>query len=168
MKWIQIGMAGVVLTGFLATAAATEPNVAVVDCHNADVKTIIASKKAIRVEIHSRTGIGRATLRRSGCQWPESLTLRLHLRGLESLQLTSDEHQIRVEAISDRAGEVQLLVEDKTGNALPATSPLRPNVTRHDSAEKANPIGYFDVLVPAPLLASNQGRLEIRWIDFFR
>lgn len=168
MKWIRVGMVGILLAGCLAPAVAADPNVAVVDRHDAEVVITVVNKKAIRADIHSQTGIGRATLQRRGCHWPEALTLRLHLRGLESLQLASGKHQIRVEVINDEAGEVQLLVEDQAGKALPAKSPLRPQVTRHDSAEKANQIGYFDVLVPAPLLASSQDRLELRWIDFFR
>ncbi len=45
-----------------------------------------SSEKAI-AEVHSKSGIGSATITRVGRDWPGAMRIRLHLRGLESFKV---------------------------------------------------------------------------------
>ena len=43
------------------------------------------------LNVTSRSGIGRAKIRRKSPQWPKVLVVRLHLTGLESFRITAAE-----------------------------------------------------------------------------
>lgn len=55
---------------------------------------VVELPHTVRVEVRSRTGIGRATLERNGA-WPGRLVLRLHLAGLEGLELVAGTDTVR-------------------------------------------------------------------------
>ncbi len=57
--------------------------------------TVVDLGDTVQVDIASPTGIGRATLQREG-QWPRVLVLRLHLKGLEGLELVAGTDTVRV------------------------------------------------------------------------
>lgn len=49
----------------------------------------------VRVDITSEKGIGRATLERTA-RWPRAMLFRLHLRGLEGLEMIAGPDTVRV------------------------------------------------------------------------
>ncbi len=57
--------------------------------------TVMDRGDTVQVDIASTRGIGRATLEREG-RWPGALILRLHLKGLEGLELMAGTDTVRV------------------------------------------------------------------------
>jgi len=129
-----------------------------------DRVTVVEAGDGVRFDVTSPRGIGEATIaRRQGAgDWPGRVTLRLHLRGLESLALEVGDVRLHLSVLSH--GERRV---------------LRTMRTADDERERPVPEGgeycadvvigaaRFDVTVPAALLQPG-GVLKVSWIDFYR
>ena len=91
-----MGRAALMLVGLVLPACAQRPGAPMVLEQSADARLLVVElPDTVRVEVHSPKGIGRATLRRSGSRWPGHLVLRLHLKGLEGLELVAGSDTVR-------------------------------------------------------------------------
>jgi len=100
------------------------------------------------IDISSEFGIGRATVKLAQGTWPESVTVRLHLRGLEGFTVSNgttvmEKHQLSVQAYN-----------------------LNRRLFSWD--DSVNEAGYYEVRLPALLFAEGATVLQIQWIDFYR
>lgn len=122
--------------------------------------------------LHSPTGISRATVERTGATWPDSVILHLHLRGLESLQLSNGKDTLRA-AVSSQDGRVRVWKDDKEDAPLTGKHPLWLSIRRLGKDGKpttAIPLkeGYFEVVLPRAFLADHPQIFTVDWIDFYR
>ena len=121
--------------------------------------------------ITSPSGIGSATVEPKTRQWPATVVVRLHLRGLESFAASNG--NVKVSAAWDgKLAREQLWVEDKEGPALDASNRLWLSMRAFDAAGEpavAVPIqdGWFEVTVPKAMLDEGAS-LRLDWIDFYR
>lgn len=135
---------------------------------------VTQEKARMQIDIRSPKGISKATIDRPGDLWPETVVLRLHLKGLESLQITSDRTTLHAAVASHREGQRIRLWKNGEENApLDAKHPLWMEIQILDAEGKAKqeiPLqqGYFQMLLPRALLQGNPQSLQIRWIDFYR
>lgn len=127
------------------------------------------------VEINSPSGLGSATITRKGDRWPETLRLRLALKGLESLCLSAG--GIRLSVVGTAGGQVVSRVASAMGGeserSIPRSSPLWTHVRALDgdgrpATEVPLREGAFEVDVPAGLLAENPRAITVEWVDFHR
>ncbi|MGB3767252.1 MAG: hypothetical protein WA947_11895 [Phormidesmis sp.] len=107
-----------------------------------------ADRSNTLIDVSSEFGIGRATVKLAQGEWPEAVTVRLHLRGLEGFTVSNgttviEKHQLSVQAYSFN------------GRFF----------SRDDSVDET---GYYEVRLPALLFAEGATALEIQWIDFYR
>ncbi|MDP7398678.1 MAG: hypothetical protein QF541_17555 [Lentisphaeria bacterium] len=139
---------------------------------------ITVEEKAGRtiVDVRSAFGIGRMKLSAANNRWPTTLVLRLHLRGLESLQLgngtssidlsisSSPPHRQLCE-VAHTPGERRQTVDDES----PFWMQVQIEQTENPDLPKI-PLadGYFEVTLPPALLNGNPESLSVRWIDFYR
>lgn len=128
------------------------------------------------VNIISETGIGGTKLIRTGDSWPQRLRVRLRLRGLESFRMTAggaaagDDTTVEWSVASTRSHDVRAtLIRGRQETPLGKDDPLYAEL-RIVSDDIKIPLasGYFEVTVPAKLLAANPRELQLRWIDFYR
>ena len=128
------------------------------------------------VNIVSETGIGGTKLIRTGDSWPQRLRVRLRLRGLESFRMTAggaaagDDTTVEWSVASTRSHDVRTtLIRGRQETPLGKDDPLYAEL-RIVSDDIKIPLasGYFEVTVPAKLLAANPRELQLRWIDFYR
>lgn len=133
------------------------------------------------VEIRCERGIDRCTVVRKGKQWPKQLTLRLHLRGLESCKARADDTTVAwaVESTGDHASHSTLTSEKRetqleagepyhtVARPVPSPDPVRIVKQSSQQAEVLIP-GCFEVPLPAKLLEGNPEQLHLQWIDFYR
>jgi hypothetical protein len=105
-----------------------------------------------------------------GTAWPKRVTLRLHLKGLESLKIASGDvlWGLSLASTGDPMSRVSLIQHGKEkrlkkGDAYWATA-------RIVAKEKRIPLrdGYVEVVIPDKLLSKRSESLEVRWIDFYR
>jgi len=129
---------------------------------SADDKTIF--------DITSRTGIDKATIRCETKQWPKTIFVRLHLSGLESFTVGSDNVTVEwsVSSTGKNAKRVSLR-KDKKQTSLDEKSPYYTKV-RIVGGNGRIPLkgGHFEIPLPAKLFEGNPREISLRWIDFYR
>jgi hypothetical protein len=127
--------------------------------------TIAGDLKQTSVEIRCERGIDGCVLQRTGEQWPEKLELKLQLRGLESLKVTSGNAMLEWSVPSSGESATNVTLHSgKRVAVLAAGNPLFASVNKVKEQE-AN---YFLLQIPANLLAENPDQLKLQWIDFYR
>ena len=168
-------LATLLLSACALPAAQPAPNVTVTDARDA---TITAERRGdvLILDVRSETGIGSAQVTLAAGDAPRDIIMRLHLRGLESLNFTYD------------AGSVQLTVPS-SGEPLVTQSFARAGESAAQSIARGSPYwmevgilnddpaatpaiplenGHFDVSVPPDFLAGAHTNFMLSWIDFYR
>jgi hypothetical protein len=155
-----------------ASPPGTSPNdVSVKIERQGDEVRVEKAADGVTLHVHSPSGIGKATVKRSGDAWPEHVSLRLYLKGLESLRIVSGRATLEIAVSSHEANSVRLTLRTKRGGekTIDKTSPYWTEVKREPAAEKSPPSdGCFVVPMPAELLKNNPRELRMEWIDFYR
>lgn len=126
------------------------------------------------VTITSESGIGGATIERSGATWPDRLVVRLRLRGLESLTVQGGGISLTGSCpVAGTSLAPKPIREDHPGtpsdrDGTPALS-IRA-VGADGQPASAVPLngGYFEVEVPHALMSNQVTKLGLEWIDFHR
>jgi hypothetical protein len=103
----------------------------------------------------SPSGIGSASIERTGAAWPASVILRLDLKGLEGIVISNG--QTRLSGSVDRNG-VTRLEADGTGE-IAKGNPLWMEIKRDQ--------GGLKMAIPQAMLKTAK-TLMIEWVDFFR
>lgn len=122
------------------------------------------------IEIRCESGIGNATLHRHAATWPRQMTLHLYLRGLESLKATGGDLTLEWSIASHGNHACTAAMQTPAGiTTLDAESPYFAAV-QIVGPQKQIPLagGYFQVTLPARLLAANPKSIQLSWIDFYR
>ena len=134
------------------------------------------------VDIVSESGIGSAEIRYPTQPQPESIVLRMHLGGLEDLQIKSRESTIQASVSSIHPYPVlQSIVTQGEESAIEQSSPYWLDITIvNDISGKLAEIplesGHFEVIVPESIIGRGQGAVDenamsaisVSWIDFYR
>jgi hypothetical protein len=123
--------------------------------------TFNTTADAVLIDITSPTGIGSAAIEKTSGQWPARIVMRLHVKGLESLQFLYGDTRIDVSVSSHGDNAVHQVYEQpgKMGPASPG-DPYWIAVTPG--------AGYFDLEAPADFLKSGESKFTIECIDFYR
>lgn len=122
------------------------------------------------IDVTSKFGIDKATIRRESPKWPRSILVRLHLKGLELFNVANGELSVdwSVTSTGDNSSRVFLRSGVKE-TALDTKSPYHTPV-RIVGGKGRIPLvdGYFEVPLPARLLQRNPDEIKLEWIDFYR
>ena len=127
----------------------------------------------ITVDIHSPTGIGSAKFELESGAMPETMVLRLHLKGLEDVRLISDQATISASVSSSAVFNVTNQQIISAGNEYSIT-PIDPLWMKiqivSDQTDKKIPLeaGFFEITVPKEFIQTAGNSFEIQWIDFYR
>lgn len=128
------------------------------------------------IDICSMSGIGELELTPASGEWPATIVLRLHLRGLESLRISngkftvvtsvssSPPHKQLCEVFSDNGKRETIVTEDSD-----YWMQLRA-VNKKESANLEIPLvdGYFEVILSKIIFDDNLETIFVQWIDFYR
>ena len=140
-----------------------------------DRSEVYQDESSAIVAIHSASGIGKAVLERAGESWPDRVVVRLHLRGLESLKISSG--PVRLAASGSQAGEstgrLIVLRPGQPEQALDRQSPLWTEIQAFDASGRpvaSIPLqgGHFDLTLPRALFDARTTAITLEWIDFHR
>ena len=120
-------------------------------------------------EVTSAHGIDRATIHRLRPEWPQSIVLRLRLKGLESLKVTAKKTTI-VWTVSSSSDQRTQTVQNANGQELSIAenSPLFAKVKLVGEQRRPLQNGYFEIKLPKQLFADNPDYIRCEWIDFYR
>ena len=122
--------------------------------------------------VRSPFGISQTVIERTDGNWPDSVILRLHLKGLESFKVSNGKVTIEA-AVSSQDGKVRLRKDGKEDEPLDFKSPYWTEIRivgKDGKPETKIPLedGYFEILLPKALLEDNPKSITISWIDFYR
>ena len=124
--------------------------------------------------VKSPSGIGSATIERVEKNWPETVALKLHLKGLENLVVSNGKVKLNV-AVSSQDGKlrVRLWKDDKEAEQLDQKSPYWIDIRIIGADGKPAqelPVkdGHFAMILPKAFLKGSPKSLSVQWIDFFR
>lgn len=122
------------------------------------------------IEVRCPFGIDMATITRLGPEWPKTILVHLHLKGLESFQARNGDLIIQWSVAS--TGNHSASVSLRTENAESPISNESPFFTelRTVGGDGKIPLqaGYFEVPLPNKLFEGNPREIKLRWIDFYR
>jgi hypothetical protein len=119
-------------------------------------------------------GISDAEIERLGNKWPETVMLRLHLKGLESFRASNGQVTLDATVSTDEGMPTVRLWKGGNENVeLDEKSPFWMDVrilAGDGKLAKAIPVkdGYFEIALPKPFFDGNPRSITLRWIDFYR
>lgn len=131
---------------------------------------------AVVFDIHDARGIGGVSIVPKKGAWPKSVVLRLHLGGLESIQMGCAKVTLFGSVLS-HSGHERLLEIEEAGKKRKAgkDDPLWTGIRMVDAEGKdikhlpdPDKGGCFEVAVPPTLLGGAGAKLTLRWINFYR
>ncbi len=124
--------------------------------------------------IHSRRGIGRATLAPENGVWPSRAAFRLYLKGLERFRVDNGRYTVTtsVSSLPPHGVICELIRPGEGAVSITEADPLwTPAVlTPENGASIRVPLenGWIEVRPPEALLEGDPDALEIQWVDFYR
>jgi hypothetical protein len=136
------------------------------------------------IEVFSSTGFGGATIRTTAGagapvaeRWPQPITVRLHLRGLESFTVSNRRTELSVSVlVRDEAATILRTVRygnDGASRRVPKGDAYWADVRIYDAAGKQGqrmPVvnGRIEVDVPPALFDDQTTEVTLSWVDFHR
>ncbi|GAB5517597.1 hypothetical protein [Rhodopirellula baltica] len=150
-------------------ACGDDPAFRITTKHDRDKVKIAAEEDRVVIEVQSPKGISQAVVERSDDQWPASVMLRLHLKGLERLQVINGKRMLEA-SVSSQDGQRRISKDD---SPLDAKHPSWMDIRMLDKdGEPVRRIplneGYFEMQLPKALLDDNPKSITLKWIDFYR
>lgn len=140
----------------------------------AGVKVAITDGVAT-IDVTRTPPMGRMRITPEG-EWCEGIILRLRVGGLENLQCDHGKVSVTASVLSHSDHkQLQFRMEGEEQIALNPKDALWLEITRRDkdgkkltSLPKVDEGGYFEIRIPASVLAGQPQPLMIDWIDFYR
>jgi hypothetical protein len=136
-----------------------------------DVVEAQADKDKVVFVVKSPFGISQASIERQDNDWPKTVTLKLHLKGLDKFR-ASNGTVVLDAAVSIQDGKPRIqLTKDKM--ALDDKSPLWIDIrVLSDDGKAARELplknGYFELTLPKAFFEGNPKSITVEWIDFYR
>jgi hypothetical protein len=157
--------------GGSAGAQDAKPEFRLVLKNPGDTVTVLDENSRTVIDIQSDSGIGSASLELVSGSMPDTLLLRLHLRGLEEFRLISEKDRV---SASVSSGEVFNSINERilvSGLEVPIGS-LHPMWIEVRIVSETGDVpletGYFEIVVPGEFTRQAGNSFEIQWIDFYR
>ena len=163
-------MAAVLSTG--CTDVVEEPQFKLTTKHDNDkVEVKVESGKTV-FSVHSPFGISQTVIESTNGNWPDTVMLRLHLKGLENFKISNGKVTIEA-AVSSQDGKVRIWKDGKENSPLDAKSPYWTEIRMFGDDGKPTTIipvkdGYFEIQLPKALFEDNPKSITVDWIDFYR
>ena len=133
--------------------------------------TVLDEDSQTVIEIHSDFGIGSASFELVSGSMPDTLLLRLHLKGLEDFQLISSQSTVAASISSGQVFNInsQRVIESNAGYPILSIHPLWLKI-EIVSENREIPLkeGYFEITLPREFIRKAGNSLEVQWIDFYR
>jgi hypothetical protein len=138
---------------------------------NDDRVTVKTEKEKAIIDVQCPFGISGVVIERTSEKWPDAVTIRLRLKGLENIQLSNGTTTLHG-TVSNENGKARLWLDGEEGTPLDALSPFWMTIRLIGSDGNAAPAlpkdGAFEMQLPRALFAANPKSVSLKWIDFYR
>lgn len=149
----------------------SKPEFRVTVKNSGDEIAVLEENSKTVIEIFSGFGIGSASLTLVSGTMPDSILLRLHLKGLEEFRLISAQTTLSASVPSGEAGQPvsERIVSSASEYPILPGHPLWMNI---EFVSEVNNIpleeGYFEIKIPHEFIRNAGASFEVRWVDFYR
>jgi hypothetical protein len=139
-----------------------------------DTVEVRADKDKTVFIVKSPFGISNAVIERTDEKWPDTVVLRLHLKGLESFKASNGKVRLEASAsLQEGKPLVRLWKDGKEDAPLDSKSPYWMEIRMvggDGKPAKAIPLkdGYFEMALPKAFFEGNPKSITANWIDFYR
>ena len=163
-------MAAVLSTG--CTDVVKEPQFKITTKRDNDMVDVEVKDASMVFSVHSSFGISQAVIESTIGNWPDTMILQLHLKGLENFKVTNGKVTLEA-AVSSQDGKVRLWKDGKEDSPLDSKSPYWMEIRMvSDDGKPTTTIplteGYFEIQLPKALFEDNPKSITVNWIDFYR
>lgn len=158
----------------LDSVNATEPELKVVTKRTEDKIEVTRKDEQTTLSVRSPSGIGSGVVIRLASVWPERVILRLHLSGLEGLEVSNRNIKLAAEVAGTDNKKFLHLTNNVSQRSEPATTrPTESEIRAFSKDGRPSAVlplkdGYYEVRLPKELFADNPESITIDWIDFYR
>ena len=163
-------LASIVGMASCVTAYGDDPTFRITTKRDDDKGEVTVENDNPVISLRSPFGISQATIERRGNNWPTSVTVRLHLKGLEKLKVTNSKDTLEASA---QDSKVWLWKDGKEDSPLDSKHPYWMEIRligKDGEPVKTIPLedGYFEMKLPKALFEDNPKSITLNWIDFYR
>ncbi len=139
-----------------------------------EVKVEVENQQTV-FSIRSPFGISEAVIQRTADKWPDNVTLRLHLQGLEQFRASNGKVTLHA-AVSSHNDQERVRQWKDSQEDAPLDSRRNPfwmkvrMVSRDGKPATEIPLqgGCFEISLPRPFFEQNSQSITVSWIDFYR
>ncbi len=124
-----------------------------------DSVAVTTTRDTIVVSVTSKSGIGGATLVRSGETWPTSIRIRLKLNNLESFGMSNGNIRFNTSIKSPRRTPYWK-VGTTEKQAAPPAGTLEVLIRQADE--------WFEISVPSEMIEGSPEKIDCAWINEYR
>ena len=168
----HFGIVVVTILSVGCASAAGESPFRMTTKRDSDIVEVTVEKGQAVISVRSPSGISQADIERNDKNWPTTVMLRLHLKGLENFKVTNGKLTLEA-AVSSQDGKVRLWKNGKEDSPLDAKNPswMEIRMVRKDGKPVKTiplPEGYFEMQLPKALFEDNPKSITLNWIDFYR
>lgn len=155
----------------------TEPLIQVSMDKQGDTAEVTLEDDRAIIDVTSPQGIGGMHVSLEEGAWPAEVVVRLHLSGLERLEIGYDQFVIATGLSSNSSPDPALMLYVKNENgeveeSSPSSDVYYPTIeiVTDDGSEGSIPLenGYFQVTMPAHFYQTAPDAFTLQWIDFYR
>lgn len=164
----------VFFAAFVTVAQPDPPQFDIATKKKEDRVVVALAEQKATFEIHSRSGIGSATITAKSGAWPKTVIVRFHLGGLERFAISNGKATLSgsVASYGENAKRLHLSHGDEEKevekNSPYWTQIKMLGVDGRPSTDYPLKNGYFEVAVPKAMFKDKPKTLTISWIDFYR
>ncbi len=137
-----------------------------------DMVDVEVKNSSMVFSVYSPFGISQTVIESTSGNWSDSVILRLHLKGLESFEVSNGKVTIEA-AVSSQNGQVRIWKDGKEDSLLDFKNPYWTEIRivgKDGKTETKIPLedGYFEIQLPKALFEDNPKSITVNWIDFYR
>lgn len=127
----------------------------------ADDYGVVLKDEGVVINLVSKRGIGRCTIKRHGMTWPKSIKLVIHIGELEGFTVANEKLRLQTSRTTPQA---EVFKKNNEGGWDQAKSQKQHRF----SIEKKEGEKKIRIQLPAVLLTPNSETLQIQWVDWYR
>ena len=162
-------VAAIILSVGCASAADESPFKITTKRDNDNVEVRVEKDKTV-ISVRSPCGISQADIEQTNGKWPDTVILRLNLKGLENFKVTNGKITLEAAVSSQDSRQWK---DGKEDSPLDSKSPYWMEIRA--VGMDGNPTttiplndGHFEMQLPKALLEGNPKSITLNWIDFYR
>lgn len=181
MRWLGgalVILAALWLVGCAEPGGEADMITVVLDKAEADRAAVTVTEDLALIDVTSATGIGGLSATLNEGAWPAEIVIRLHMRGLERLEMRYGEFIITT-GVSSNSGPPPALMLSVVGedgtvqSASPSADIYYPTIRAIPAigGTPAIPLpedGAFEITLPRHFHVTGYPSFTMQWIDFYR